>query len=304
MAITTKQSLNDKKYKQDSGDTLNLKGTTIIGDGGKLKLDTNNTNKYQATIVTPSNEINSITTSLKVIVGSVSEFVNALNVILNGISGEVVLSNDITLSSDITNLNLENITINGKGKKIIFSGKKIISSSNNVVFKDVNFVGTKHSANGSDLILELNGGNVFFEYCIFSDLCYNQASPTSNIKIATTSNIVIDSCKYINSNNRNLNKLVFETSNVASSVFLSIFNFMERHGCDICVKGTLPTNNMLFIDNSTNILEGGNFVSWTNKKMLGGTQLSRMGYWKGTQAQYNAISSKDDNTLYFVEEVV
>ncbi len=304
MAITTKQNLDNSKYKQETGSTLDLKGTTHIKDGGKLKFESESTSLTKGLMVSGNDEVKSYKTPLNVFVEDFDEFVDALNNKLTGGNCSITLTNDITVTNSHIINTYENLIINGNGYKINFNGEDLQFYSNNIIFNDVHIVGTKHSAVGSDLILTLFGGDIYFNYCTFSDLAYNTATPSENISVQSTANIILNNCKYINSNNRNNNKLVVEVSNTASFINLSIINFMERHGCDIGIIGSLPNNNMLFLDNSVKVLEGGHFVTWSNKNMIGGTEMSRKGFWKGSQAQYNAISVKDENTIYYIEEDV
>ena len=301
MAITTKQNLDNSKYKQETGSTLDLKGTTHIKDGGKLKFESEYSRLTKGLMMSGGEEVMVYKTPLNVFVESFDEFTSMLNGVLSNGNNTITLTNDIIVTNSHI-ITYENLTINGNGYKIDFNGENLIFSTNNITFNDIHFVGTKHSAVGSDLIMGLGGGNIYFNYCTFSDLAYNTATPSGNIVAQTAANIILNNCKYINSNNRNNNKLVVEVSNTASFINLSIINFMERHGCDIGIIGSLPNNNMLFLDNSVKVLEGGHFVTWTNKNMIGGSEMSRKGFWKGSLVQYNAISVKDENTIYYIEE--
>ena len=239
------------------------------------------------------------------VVSTIGEFVTATQQLVN-YSGEILLKNDISLVANLSSINLQNITVNGNGNRIVFNGYNITTDSTKAIFKNVTFRGTKGNVVGSDLIFTFNNGGVFlFEYCTFYNLCYNTATPTENLRFLSSCSIRIFNCQYTNEFVNPNNKLVIYISSVTANPFalLSVTDFLQRAQAEIGIIGTLPSTNIVMIDNSVNLLEGGHFVTWSDKVYVGGASLSRMNHWVGTQAQYDAIIDRDINTIYFIEEI-
>lgn len=364
MAITTKNTFSNKKYKQDALDTINLKGTTIIDNGGKLRIDDGNSKAGRVLTVDANNNViivetggvngiasldnsgmlqqnvdagkittgtiskdrlpsdigvqsdwnetnvqsnayiknkPSIDVNYKIyIVKNITELQNACDNLV-GFSGEILIANDISLTSNIT-LNLQNVTINGNGNKLNFNGYNITTPSTNVTFTNLTFRGTKGNVAGSDLLMTFANGGVFlFEYCTFYNICYNTTTPTENFRFSGSTSLRVFNCQYTNEFGYANNKLILYINN-ASYLLLSLSDFFQRSPAQIGVIGFVPGVNVLMIDNSVKMLEDGHYINWSDKVYLGGTVLSRMNYWNGTQVQYDAIPTKDNNTIYFINE--
>lgn len=91
----------------------------------------------------------------------------------------------------------------------------------------------------------------------------------------------------------------FGTKNVIVTVYNSSDEMI------IPASVTTNTNNVVTTyDSSTSgrvvVAKGGHVVSGSVQSIANQRDSSQLQTWAGTQAQYDAISSKDSNTLYFV----
>ena len=113
------------------------------------------------------------------VVHNITEFVEATQT-LSGSSGTILLANNITLTSNLTNINLQNIKVDGNGNAINFYNQgnfyHLQTNSSKITFDNVVLRGGFESSFGGEKILEFGSSGYF----MFNNVTFRDVSKFSN----------------------------------------------------------------------------------------------------------------------------
>lgn len=263
-----------------------------------------------------------------IVVHNITEFV-AATVTLQGSAGTILLANHITLTSNLLNVNLQNIKIDGNGNSINFYNGStqyyLQTNSSKITFENVALRGIFEVTMGSQKILEFGSSGVFiFREVTFRNLSKytNNLTQTfgTNIQFNNSANLFIIQCRYLGfindgEENNSIFPVIFNLNPPLDSLaYLHIFLNDYRNVLGLGYIGFTGNfanklaerirYNDLTRDRSVEILTGDSYLDFAalGSEHVYGKSMSEKDYWYGTQVDYDTITTKDPNTIYFIPE--